>query len=317
MSDQGAKIHATASGEPASAASPDAANALVALLEHQVTALQSELDDLRTELTILRQRDETIRYHMDRLNEEMRLAARLQRDFLPKTLPQLGSVRFHAVFRPASYVSGDLYDVIRLDENHLGFYMADAVGHGVPAALLTMYVKRALVTKEILADGYRLLAPRETVGRINDAIIEQDLSQVSFATVLYGTINTQSLELSFARGGHPLPLLIRPGEPLRFLECEGPLLGILPSDNYFDHTLQLRAGDRLLIYTDGVELAYGSSDEGDMERWIQEVEKRRHLGTQQLLDELCASFDNAAGSIAPEDDLTALVLEVTDGSPQD
>ena len=115
--------------------------------------LQQEMDALRMELNLLRRRDETLNFHLTRIDEELRLAARLQQDFLPKELPEVGPVRFHTLFRPAGYVSGDLYDVMRLDETRVGFYMADAVGHGVPAALLTMFIKQALITKEITPGG--------------------------------------------------------------------------------------------------------------------------------------------------------------------
>src|SRR5688572_9036270 len=101
----------------------------------QLGELQDEIQNLHGEINQLRRRDETLRFYMHRLDEELRLAARIQQDFLPKMLPQVGPVHFHTLFRPAGYVSGDLYDVTRLDERHVGFYIADAVGHGVPAAL--------------------------------------------------------------------------------------------------------------------------------------------------------------------------------------
>ena len=132
-------------------------------LEHQLSQVEAELDGLRNELESLRSRDRAINFHMQRIDDELRLAARLQQDFLPKSLPRIGRVRFHTLFRPAGYVSGDLYDVMRLDEKHVGFYIADAVGHGMPAALLTMFIKNALVTKQIVEIGYRLLAPGATM----------------------------------------------------------------------------------------------------------------------------------------------------------
>src|SRR5439155_26981566 len=134
--------------------------------------------------TVLHRRDDTLSTYMTRLDEELRLAARLQQDFLPKTLPQVGPVHFHTLFRPAGYVSGDLYDVMRLDEKRVGFFIVDAVGHGVPAALLTMYIKRALICKEIGPTGYRLLDPAESMRRLNDALIEQNLSQATFCTAI-------------------------------------------------------------------------------------------------------------------------------------
>src|SRR5690349_4883166 len=126
------------------------------VLEHQIAQMQERMDALSGELNDLRRRDETLNFYLHRVDEEMRLAARLQQDFLPKEFPDAGPIQFHSLFRPAGYVSGDLYDVMRLDDEHIGFYMADAVGHGVPAALLAMFLKHALQTKD--RDG-RILPP--------------------------------------------------------------------------------------------------------------------------------------------------------------
>src|SRR3954463_6411884 len=166
-------------------------------IERQMDSLQSELTSLQDEVNLLRRRDETLGFYMQRVDEEMRLAARLQQDFLPKDLPQVGRVKFHSLYRPAGYVSGDLYDVMRLDEKHVGFYMADAVGHGMPAALLTMFIKNALVTKQIGPDGYRLLAPAQTMAKLNDVLVGQHLSHATFATAIYGHVNTETLEVTF------------------------------------------------------------------------------------------------------------------------
>ena len=97
--------------------------------------------------------------------------------FSPKAICWPPDFRAVAV---TGYVSGDLYDVMRLDETHIGFYMADAVGHGMPAALLTMFIKNALVTKEIGPGGYRLLAPGETIAKLNEVLLGQNLSNEFF-----------------------------------------------------------------------------------------------------------------------------------------
>ena len=97
--------------------------------------------------------------HFVEVDQELRLASRLQRDFLPKQLPTAGDVRFHALYRPATWVCGDVYDVQRLDEAVIGFYLADAVGHGVAAGLLTMFIKQAITGKLIYQDGYVIVPP--------------------------------------------------------------------------------------------------------------------------------------------------------------
>ena len=96
-------------------------------IARHLESMEQQIQSLQAELITLRGRDEMFKAYRDRLDEELRLASKLQRDFLPRSLPEIGRVRFHTLFRPAGYVSGDLYDVARLDEKHVGFFVADAV----------------------------------------------------------------------------------------------------------------------------------------------------------------------------------------------
>jgi sigma-B regulation protein RsbU (phosphoserine phosphatase) len=222
----------------------------------------------------------------------------------------LGRVYFHTIFRPAGYVSGDLYDVMRLDENHVGFYMADAVGHGMPAALLTMFIKNALLTKQITTDGYRLVNPSETMARLNDVLVSQQLSHATFATAIYGLINTQTYELTFARGGHPSPLLMRASGEIETLDAEGSLLGIFENEKFSDRIVRLAPGDRLFTFTDGVEVAFDEATIANPEQWRDELYKRRHLCTEDLMQELVRTLDLGPGSLQPKDDLTVIAIEI-------
>jgi serine phosphatase RsbU (regulator of sigma subunit) len=276
----------------------------------QMQSLQSELDSLRREINFLNRRDETLHFHMHRLDEELRLAARLQQDFLPKNLPQLGPVHFHTLYRPAGYVSGDLYDVSRLDEAHVGFYIADAVGHGMPAALLTMFIKHALVTKQILPEGYRLLAPGEALSLLNTALVEQNLAHATFATALYGTININTLICRFAGAGHPPPLILRKDGSILNIHGDGPLLGIFAGEKFTDAQVQLLPGDRLFVYTDGIEVAFCGDMAANNQQWRTEIQRRANLPTDQILRELSESLDHENGSLSPHDDISIIVAEV-------
>jgi serine phosphatase RsbU (regulator of sigma subunit) len=279
-------------------------------IEQHVAQVQAEINQLRLEVNTLRRRDETLKFYMHRLDEELRLAARLQQDFLPKTLPQVGTVRFHTLFRPAGYVSGDLYDVMRLDEHHVGFYLADAVGHGMPAALLTMFLKNALVTKQITSDGYRLVPPSQSMAKLNDALVDQNLSQATFATALYGSIDTHTLRMTFSRGGHPGPILLTSSGTLQPLEAEGSLLGIFPQETFSETTVQLQRGDRVFLFTDGIEVVFTDDQTMDTQRWRDELFARRHLTTEQLLADFAEHVDRESGSLTPKDDLTMIVMEI-------
>lgn len=294
--------------EIANAASPAAVGAV---LDEQLQGLQAQIVALTAEIDALRRRDEMVKFHMHRVDEEMRLAARLQQDFLPKSLPQIGRVHFNALFRPVGYVSGDLYDVMRLDETNVGFYMADAVGHGMPAALLTMFIKNALTTKQITPGGYRLVPPGEAMAKLNDVLLGQNLSYATFATAIYGIINTETLELTFARGGHPNPIILRADGQTECVRTEGSLLGIFPDETFTTCTTKLSPGDRLLIYSDGIEVAFSEDKTtADSPRWQQELESRRHLNGEQIMASLIEHLDGESGSLTPKDDLTIIVAEV-------
>jgi sigma-B regulation protein RsbU (phosphoserine phosphatase) len=280
------------------------------VVSKQLDDVQRELDALRAELGVLRSRDETLNFYMRRLDEELRLAARLQRDFLPRTLPAVGGVRFAVLFRPAGYVSGDIYDVVRLDEHHVGIYIADAVGHGMPAALLTIFIKQALRMKEILAGGYRLLNPSEALARLNEAMIEQELSHAAFATAIYATIDSRTRQVTLARAGHPLAIVIRPDGTIHPVASEGGLLGIFPGEICPDVTVQLQSGDRFILYSDGMDVAFGNDDSPNP-RWQRELLDLRHLPGEQLIAEFAARIDTARGDAEQKDDLTLLIAEVS------
>src|SRR4029077_1602432 len=135
-------------------------------------------------------------YHQ--IDQELELARRIQESFLPQTLPQLPQVRFAVHYQPCGKVGGDFYDVFRLDEHHLGFYVADAMGHGVPASLLTIFVKKGVRAKEISGKDYRLVPPDEVLQRLNRDLIEQGLSDNPFVTMVYALFNYRDGTLRFA-----------------------------------------------------------------------------------------------------------------------
>ncbi|MGE0482460.1 MAG: PP2C family protein-serine/threonine phosphatase [Phycisphaerae bacterium] len=188
-----------------------------------------------------------------RYQNQLKLASQVQREFLPVTLPRFGRVSFATVFRPADYVSGDIYDVRRLDEDHVGIAVADATGHGIPAALLTVFVKRAMRGKEIYNGSYRILGPDEVLTRLNEDLIEADLSNCRFVAAAYAVLNIRTYEARIARGGVPYPIVRRADGTAELIRSEGSVVGVLPDATFASETVQLEPGDSLLLLTDGVE----------------------------------------------------------------
>lgn len=273
-----------------------------------VAELETKLDRLQQDLDLLREEHDCRQYHVERVEEELKLAARLQRDFLPKSLPNHGNVQFNRLYRPAGHVSGDLYDVRRLDEEWCGVYLADAIGHGMPAALLAMFMHNALATKKIDASGYELLDSAEAMRRLNETLCGQGLTHATFATALYARVHLQSGLVDLARGGHPYPLLIRAGGDIEEVGEDGALLGIMPREKFTPVQLQLRPGDKLVCFTDGVETAFKPDGAvSDLKYWTDAVRERRDMPADTLLADL---WQDMAGR-TPEDDVTVVTLEMT------
>jgi phosphoserine phosphatase RsbU/P len=271
-------------------------------------SLSTRVVQLETENALLRQRDTLISRQMARHDEEQRLAARIQQDFLPKTLPVVGMVSFQTAYRPAHYVSGDLFDVKRLDEQHVGVYLADAVGHGTPAALLTMFMKNALVTKRIRKDGYELVDPAETLALLNSALLNQDLQQSSFATAVYARINCVTGDVVMAKAGHPEPIIIGIDGTTREIAGDGPLLGVFPEAEWNTVRFTLQPGERLILYTDGVETAFPVNDQPCSQTWKRELDAMTREPSEEIIRRFREAIENNPLN-GQKDDLTLVIAE--------
>lgn len=249
--------------------------------------------------------------HFREVEQEMRLAGRLQRDFLPKLDQPIGGIRFGALFRPASWVSGDIFDVFPIDENTTGFYVADAVGHGMAASLLTMFIKRAIVAKRTDASGERVLTPSETLAYLNDALTDQSLPNCQFVTACYGMIDHRTRCVRFARGGHPHPIHIAADGSIREVKVPGSLLGIFKGEEFPTGEVMLGAGEKLVIYTDGVELAFPDTGQspGDASPFHRTLRTLADEPVQSMLARMEADLATETGSLNPADDVTILVLQ--------
>jgi len=275
-----------------------------------IAELKPILSRMRADLALARSHSDRVGAAVANFNEEMRLAARLQRDFLPRRLPEVGPVRFGALFRPASWVSGDMYDIVRLDETHVGFYVADVVGHGMPAALLTMFIKKAMQTKQIVGHSYEIIPPHVSLAGLNTDICEQKLSSCQFCTAAYCVLDTESLTLVYSRAGHPQPVLFRRDGTSERLSGPGSLLGIFPGEQYVSCELQLYPGDRLVVYSDGAEDLFRGpkgSPPADLARVLAPLSA---LPREELLLQLTEHIDARLADADPEDDITVVIADI-------
>lgn len=186
-----------------------------------------------------------------RYRDQLRVASLVQRELTAPALTRVGPVRFHSLFRPAEAVSGDVLELAHLDEHRVGFFLADASGHGLPAAMLTMFIRRALHANE-----HRTTAspsPAATLERLNEDLCRSNLSECPYVAAICGVLDIRTLELRFARAGAPYPLIRTTSGVVALRRSEGSVLGVRPGAHFEIEHVQLAPGDSFLAYSDGLD----------------------------------------------------------------
>lgn len=274
---------------------------------------QGVVELLSREANVAQRAALTLRREMDRLHEELHLAAAIQRDSTMTALPDVPGMRFAVLFRPMGFVSGDIYSLRPLPRGQVSFLVGDAVGHGVPAALLTMTLTNALGTAEAVAvaEG-RIPRPSEVLAALNARLCETGATMGRFATAVYGVVDPASRRITLAGAGHPSPLLTA-SHSSRAIRSGGPLLGVFPDADFPEEAIELAPGQTLMIYTDGLQTLLehehdgDASLAGDCERRLTAM-ARQEGGVDAVIAGLHAAIDSEAGSLHQPDDITLLAL---------
>ena len=232
---------------PARISADELAGRIRALCEirHPLRKMRDELDQLK--------RGGAVPEPSPEMDEQIRLASQIQDDLLPVPMADTVPLSITSLYVPADFVSGDTFDIARLDARHFSFSIADATGHGLPAAMLALTVRHALRGKQALDGASRIVEPEEVLTRLNAELCASNLRQCQFVTALHAVFDRHSATMRWARGGVPYPILVRPGQAPRLLRTEGGLLGAIEHMSFetAEHTME--AGDLLLFYTDGLE----------------------------------------------------------------
>jgi sigma-B regulation protein RsbU (phosphoserine phosphatase) len=238
------------------------------------------------------------------IENELAIAREIQRSILPSSVPEVNNLRMAAAYRPMTAVAGDFYEFIPVDQNRVGFLVADVSGHGVPAALIAAMIKVAMQSVASRADD-----PPEVLGGLNRALAGQLRGQ--FVTAAYLWIDTEIRKALYSAAGHP-PLLRWRDGALERIESNGLLFGVTQDSNYPVCEMPLNSGDRFLLYTDGVtepENALGDSfGDSKLEQVLRGNQSRLPAElSDQLLSEICRW---QPASTTQQDDITLVIIDV-------
>ncbi len=183
------------------------------------------------------------------LHRELVIATELQKSFLPLSIPQYDNVQINVLYKPSSYIGGDFYDFIRIDEQHLGVLICDVKGHGVASAMITATIKFQLYDLKAY-----YLQPEQLLSQLNDRL-EQFFSSTGndyFVTAVYGVLHLDDGTFCYSNAGHSYPYLCGV-DAIRPLENEHGLpLGILSGMVYDQHQVTLQQEQEIFLYTDGI-----------------------------------------------------------------
>jgi len=252
---------------------------------------------------------------LDTVYEDLNNANLAQTNLLPKKIDFADELEFASRFIPSQYVSGDTYNVFRLDEDHVGLYQIDISGHGVAAALFSVSLSQMLnannknLLKTVLKEEpfYEINSPAKVIELLNNENFFERYQ--FFFTMIYMIINTKTGELRFSRAGHNPPIILR-----RDGTVEQTKEGGLPIGWDFERedpivSLKLNKGDRLFLYSDGICEARNRDKTWFGDKRLSNVLKKNITNSlDETLNDTIRELSQFTGSIRFEDDISILGL---------
>jgi sigma-B regulation protein RsbU (phosphoserine phosphatase) len=234
--------------------------------------------------------------------DELQDAREIQSHLLPRSIPQIKDYELAGVSQPVRCVGGDYYDVVRISETQTVLCIADVAGKGMPAALLMSSLQAAV--KPLMWDTR---SPRELCRRLNRILC--DIAPVGkFISFFYAVLDSKDNRLTYCNAGHNPPVLVRANGTASELTAAGAVLGQFPDWVYEQSDLQLRPGDRLMMFTDGLVETSNQDDEpfGE-ERLIRIAQENRGACAEELKTLLMrAASEHCGGRF--QDDASMIVL---------
>jgi len=256
----------------------------------RVLSMENKLTKKNLEL---QHANQSLESYQQRINRDLEAAAKIQQDLLPQSAPPDYPVDLAWDLIPADELAGDIFNFYPLDEHHLGFYLVDVSGHGIPAAMLSVHLAKTLSAEPrpdslVLLSGdfppsnvknggqhktstsrYQSLSnsqpnnhrePKDVAARLNQHLLAGEINSL-YCTMIYGVLDTRNGAGTLCQAGHPHPLICRHDGSIQYLGSGGFPIGLVPDADYDQIDFQLNSGDRLLLYSDGISECFNSEQE--------------------------------------------------------
>jgi sigma-B regulation protein RsbU (phosphoserine phosphatase) len=240
--------------------------------------------------------------------EQMRLAGVIQRRMIPQSAPKMPGLDIAAAYKPCFGIGGDLYDFIKLDEDNLAITIADVIGKGIPAALM-MSSFRGMI-RAYADGGHKRHTLAEIIRKLN-ATACSECKDGEFITLFYAIINTKTKTITYCNCGHEPALLLRQGK-IRELKKGGLVFGVMKDAVYEIETIELKADDRLLFYTDGLIDAVNFSGKTWGVQNLYKTFKQSATGSaDEIVNNILAYRRRFIGLAKQADDTSIVAVKIT------
>jgi len=252
----------------------------------------------------------------ERMQSELEIAREVQNQLFPKAVPAVANMELAGVCHPARMVSGDYYDFLCMQDFCVAMAIGDVAGKGISAALLMASIQSIMRTQlsSIVSElaqsrgiAHRAFSTAQMVGLLNKQLFAST-SLEKFATFYFGVYDPPTATLRYTNAGHLPPILVRDGSP-QLLEVTGMVVGAFPFSTYEEKSVELRAGDLLVAYTDGIvepEDVYGEMF-GE-ERLIDLLLTHKERAIEEIIARVMEAVRQWTGTPELQDDMTMLVM---------
>jgi sigma-B regulation protein RsbU (phosphoserine phosphatase) len=277
---------------------------------------------VENQLKIRRLTKELVRTNVDlvdkqkRLDDDLKAAAGIQQSLLPQKMPDIKNLTIAWKFMPSYMIGGDIFNVFRLDESHIGIYMIDVSGHGVPSALVTVSVSQTLrpdsgsVAKKKISrsPGYKIISPKEVLQTLDREYPIERFDK--YFTIVYLIIDTGTGDLVYSNAAHPSPVIMRSDGSSVYLDKGGTIIGLGTIVPFEEEQISLEKGDKIILYTDGIaEYQNNNGEYFGEDRLYSILNGSRDEGVEALLDNVLHAITDFGKGREFQDDITLIAIE--------
>jgi len=277
-------------------------------MQQKLQAKNQEITDTLNELQTLH----------DEIHKDLIEAEHLQMSLLPEPLTKLEQGDVSILFQSSGHVGGDLIGFFKISKTRLGLYSIDVSGHGISSALLTArlagYLNPNTKAQNVAFErtpsgGYEPRSPAQVARSLNKRMLK-DMETEHYFTMAYADIDLETGHTSFVQAGHPYPIIVRANNTTELVGTGGPPIGLISGANYVTETLELKQGDRLFLYSDGITECQNCKDAlYDEDRLCKSLLNHTDHKGLEYLNDIIWDVTQFADGHALYDDLSAILFE--------